>query len=47
VRLVDLTQRKKDEHGTSSTQFEVMSAGRKIMRTYPDLRSSVQIPQAI
>jgi HAE1 family hydrophobic/amphiphilic exporter-1 len=39
VRLVDLGQRR-----PAFTQFQVMAAARRLMRDYPDLRTSVQAP---
>jgi len=46
VRLQELDQRKKID-GKKWDQFQVMARARKVMARYPDLRSSVQIPQAI
>ena len=40
VRLVDLSERK-------FTQFDAMADARKMLMSYPDLRTSVQIPAAI
>jgi HAE1 family hydrophobic/amphiphilic exporter-1 len=45
-RLIDLDQRKFDKTGKWD-QFTVMGKARAVMADYPDLRSSVQIPQAI
>lgn len=42
VRLVALGQRQ-----PKFTQFEVMNSVREMMRDYPDLRTSVQVPAAI
>jgi HAE1 family hydrophobic/amphiphilic exporter-1 len=46
VRLVDLKDRKKVD-GRTWDQFGMMAQARKVMANYPDLRSSVQVPQAI
>ena len=46
VRLQELEDRKKVA-GRKWDQFQIMARARKVMARYPDLRSSVQIPQAI
>jgi HAE1 family hydrophobic/amphiphilic exporter-1 len=42
VRLVDLPDRKE-----KFSQFDIMADARKLLTSYPDLRTSVQIPAAI
>src|SRR5204862_3262807 len=46
VRVIELEDRKPID-GKKWDQFQVMSRARKVMAKYPDLRSSVQLPQAI
>src|SRR5438067_3910973 len=46
VRVIDLDERKA-KTGSKWDQFQVMAHARKVMARYPDLRSSVQLPQAI
>src|SRR3954447_14451502 len=46
VRVWELDDRKA-KTGSAWDQFQVMARARKVMARYPDLRSSVQLPQAI
>ena len=47
VRLIDLDERRPGSDGKKFDQFTVMARARQMLKDYPDLRVSVQLPAAV